>query len=1393
MSKVVRVRVEPTSWMNHIYMKVSLLAGADKYKSLNSDETTALVDPVLGKPFSVYRTDEPTDDPQVIVTDGDGERELAVGELWEAPDTECGRGNYTMILPGGGLVVQGVDLYGGKSQDGKPGGLKAYVTKAKVITFSEGEEVEQELEFSSSYNKDQYCLRCLFRLKGDSPERKPINKIQIIPITCEEHIRMKVTVLTGTEPYACLTGRLQGHIFKMIRERKRRERDNRERRLMDKAQELDRQLLASEGQLGTWAEYAVICFLLFTVVDAICNLVFNGIMPVIWPSLCPSLQGECVGGRFESISNDLACSSGTGQCSDRQCASYYEKHVTSYLVALLFILNMVAIGAVFGYEHMFAKQLAPLQPTWKFWGVKIVVSAQFSLQCGLAAVGMLVTPLSDQDYYRWYVRCVALVELPALIVLHSLTAYRTEFDSNRGLLGMQQVSVNCAYDLAQKRRNEPEFADPQDYIRQHLGVELDKNKVVDVVNRRTQGSVAAFVQGVQKGFKLRSINNRFIDPVIPLYLNVRIDSKDLEHFQGQYRATKYHSCKGPVWMSRWKTDYIILRRCHVNKNFCWSMTRYGDCDRLKEMFKSGFHGTQIEFDPDSAWTELPSWKKGTEVRSRPFSRDAHSETNVMMPFQVSGWHKVDGETLLGHASVTISIAEVCLRCATTRDGVMKEPIQTGKVERLFLHGILHYGNEECSACKGRGVSEFTDAGEDGWTGVDGPKMEDFCEFVELYFYDPSNKEGTLSDESKTNACFAKSDAAMTEEITDILRDLDPDSAVSSKKQDQVKDKDKGEKEPVPESSGELNVVQYDPTLQLEKLRRRHANEETTTESIKRFGVKFFFILILAIIAAGSLSRWPAISEEGEGEPLVNLLACPPLESYVDNTTTNTRLRVFLDKMKGTSYVSSDKNGDVPRQLCDRVALECQFGYTKDPEGLNSIRIVCNRDDPCWHTGLVTPLLDLTEEKKVDSTLNQSGIVFEASRDVDTNQRVRPAPDSHEPLWVERVVAESAADKAGVISAMELVEVDGESVYWLSAAEKKHKFERGHDAQFQDRRVYAFCHTTGDYQILGRCLKCPCYANDEDCIASRSFGSYAELSQDHACQQWYLKNPDLALPPTPAFNESAECKMPKPPPHAYPGRNFGTFTRGGLPVPYACKPGYAGEPKAYCDADGTAYVNGSCEAVHGCDSTPPDIPHATLITDQGPWTEGTPSARRLLAAKEYAISTTLRYQCDRGYFGRPSATCLVDGTWEQTPDCKPIVSSSGCHCKESWTVCNWFGRECKVLNGCPNPREQAALGFMEGWCQVRENNCGSAYQTLDHWDYCATQPTLGGEEDEFAVKSAPNLTWGEWFAQSRRTAIIAVIVLLGGVLASWMWWCSAPEERRPTSPVAAADPEARRVR
>lgn len=125
------------------------------------------------------------------------------------------------------------------------------------------------------------------------------------------------------------------------------------------------------------------------------NVFMKGIVGVLAPTLCFSMTKSC-----------------------HSCEDWYVSNVETAAESVLFILCSFALVFVFTFERVFSEALHDIQPFWKFWGVKGVVSVTY-FQWLVIKYGLSY----DETHLYLLHTFLCCVEMPLLAILHATCAY----------------------------------------------------------------------------------------------------------------------------------------------------------------------------------------------------------------------------------------------------------------------------------------------------------------------------------------------------------------------------------------------------------------------------------------------------------------------------------------------------------------------------------------------------------------------------------------------------------------------------------------------------------------------------------------------------------------------------------------------------------------------------------------------------------------------------------------------------------------------------------------------------------------------------------------------------------------------------------------------------------
>eukprot|EP00434_Breviolum_minutum_P033392 symbB.v1.2.029545.t1/scaffold3246.1/size60379/1 len=125
------------------------------------------------------------------------------------------------------------------------------------------------------------------------------------------------------------------------------------------------------------------------------EIVFKGILAPTMPTFCYHVYGTC-----------------------DSCNVWYDKHIYPTAQGIIYMLCSAALLFVVAFERAFKAYLHDIEPYWKFWGVKIVVSVTYFQWL----LFKYVFQLGDEKIYLWHSLTCAL-EMPLLCILHATYAY----------------------------------------------------------------------------------------------------------------------------------------------------------------------------------------------------------------------------------------------------------------------------------------------------------------------------------------------------------------------------------------------------------------------------------------------------------------------------------------------------------------------------------------------------------------------------------------------------------------------------------------------------------------------------------------------------------------------------------------------------------------------------------------------------------------------------------------------------------------------------------------------------------------------------------------------------------------------------------------------------------
>ncbi|CAK0793721.1 unnamed protein product, partial [Prorocentrum cordatum] len=161
----------------------------------------------------------------------------------------------------------------------------------------------------------------------------------------------------------------------------------------------------SLGGVQSWA----ICLVITNVME----ILVKGIIAPSFPTVCNFALKSCT-----------------------SCATFYDINVYPVTCGITYLLCSFALVFVVAYERQFHDYLAPIEPYWKFMGVKSVVSVTYFQWF----VFKWILQLEEQKMYFWHT-LICCVEMPLLCIMHSNCAYPykgkwlqglADFDSSEG-------------------------------------------------------------------------------------------------------------------------------------------------------------------------------------------------------------------------------------------------------------------------------------------------------------------------------------------------------------------------------------------------------------------------------------------------------------------------------------------------------------------------------------------------------------------------------------------------------------------------------------------------------------------------------------------------------------------------------------------------------------------------------------------------------------------------------------------------------------------------------------------------------------------------------------------------------------------------------------------------
>lgn len=141
--------------------------------------------------------------------------------------------------------------------------------------------------------------------------------------------------------------------------------------------------------------YGVQCWVYLLIVTSLAELAVKGILSPRFPTLCFSLLSKCT-----------------------TCDQYYDDEISPSVYVVIYILCSAAIVFVVVFERTFKDYLHRIEPYWKFWGVKVVVSVTFMQKIGINHC----CGFDEAQVYLYHCLLICM-ELPVLCAVHTYLSY----------------------------------------------------------------------------------------------------------------------------------------------------------------------------------------------------------------------------------------------------------------------------------------------------------------------------------------------------------------------------------------------------------------------------------------------------------------------------------------------------------------------------------------------------------------------------------------------------------------------------------------------------------------------------------------------------------------------------------------------------------------------------------------------------------------------------------------------------------------------------------------------------------------------------------------------------------------------------------------------------------
>jgi hypothetical protein len=157
----------------------------------------------------------------------------------------------------------------------------------------------------------------------------------------------------------------------------------------------DQEYLATIKAFKTLSVQGVKAFFLILVTFISADILVKGVLGPSFPTLCYWFYKDCM-----------------------TCEDWYELHINPVAQSIIYIMCSFALIFVFTFERMFSDFLHCIEPYWKFWGVKLVVSVTYFQW--LVLNYCLQLPSRETYTLHCFLCCI---EMPLLSLLHATCAY----------------------------------------------------------------------------------------------------------------------------------------------------------------------------------------------------------------------------------------------------------------------------------------------------------------------------------------------------------------------------------------------------------------------------------------------------------------------------------------------------------------------------------------------------------------------------------------------------------------------------------------------------------------------------------------------------------------------------------------------------------------------------------------------------------------------------------------------------------------------------------------------------------------------------------------------------------------------------------------------------------